>query len=189
MKQDITTFLVDEFVDYKGDKHHIVACALSQSPTQDSHTLRVGWADKANQLDEDDRLFHEVYRMVTVGIAICNPEDKFDYEKGKQIAYHKAANIENLPRIYAPCKGVITKDLVDTFLKQQVKFFKEHPETLIDGYAEKEAAYQEVERAKEAIARLDKTEKELFNLAVEGWDFTPYIRLAEIYVNKIRNKD
>lgn len=189
MKQDIATYLVDSFVDYKGDTHHIVACALSQSPKQDSHTLRVGWADKANRLDVDDHLFHEVYRMVTVGIAICNPEDNFDYEKGKQIAYHKAANIENLPRIYAPCKGVITKDLVDTFLKQQVTFFKEHPEALIEGYAEKASAHQELEKAKAEIANLDETEKEIFDLAVKGWDFTRYIRLAEIYVNKIFNKD
>ena len=90
MKQDITTYLVDSFVDYKGDTHHIVACALSQSPKQDSHTLRIGWADKANRLDVDDHLFHEVYRMVTVGISICNPEDKFDLK-----IFTRTTNINN----------------------------------------------------------------------------------------------
>ena len=96
--------------------------------------------------------------------------------------------MENLPRLYAPCKGVITKDLVDTFLKQQVKFFKEHPETLIEGYAERASAYQELEKAKEEIANLDETEKEIFDLAVKGWDFTRYIRLADIYAKRILNK-
>lgn len=189
MKQDITTYLVDSFIDYKGDEHKIVACALSQSPLESSYKLRIGWADKNNYLDIEDHLFQEVYRMVTVGIAICNPADEFDLEKGKRSAFHKAANIESLPRIYAPCKGVITKDLVDTFLKQQVQFFKEHPETLIEGYKEAEQAYNDLESAKAAIANLDETEKEIFNLAVKGYNFAPYVRLADVYVNKILKQD
>ena len=32
MKQDIAEFLVDSFIDYKGDEHKIVLCALSQTP-------------------------------------------------------------------------------------------------------------------------------------------------------------
>ena len=32
MKQDIAEFLVDSFIDYKGDEHKVVLCALSQTP-------------------------------------------------------------------------------------------------------------------------------------------------------------
>ena len=121
MKQDITTYLVDSFVDYKGDTHHIVACALSQSPKQDSHTLRVGWADKANRLDVDDHLFHEVYRMVTVGISICNPEDKFDEQEGIKIATRRVKN-NPLGELKTPFITCLCKDQVEHILKGELNY-------------------------------------------------------------------
>ena len=46
MKQDIPEYLVDSFIDYKGDVHQIVLCALSQSPESiDSDNLMVAWSD------------------------------------------------------------------------------------------------------------------------------------------------
>ena len=186
MKQDIATYLVDSFVDYAGKEHGIVACALSQSPeNEEDSVLKVGWVDKTDRLYVDAHLCHDVYRLVTIGIAICNPEDEFDVERGKNIAYNKAANIENLPRIYTPNKGVITKEIVDTFLKQQVKFVKENPERVIKGYVEAKKAYEETQKAKADIDNLSDDEKVAFNLAVKGFDLSKYMNLAKIYVKKL----
>jgi hypothetical protein len=123
--------------------------------------------------------------MVTIGIAICNPEDEFNLEKGKNIAYNKAANIEQLPRIYTPNKGVITKEIVDVFLKQQVQFVKENPEKLIKGYLEAKKVYEETQKAKADIENLSEDEKVAFNLAVKGFDLSKYMNLAKIYVKKL----
>ena len=185
MKQDIATYLVDSFIDFEGKEHKFVACALSQSPESDDSRLMVGWTDDFDKMNSKEDLYHEVYRLVTVGFAVCNPNDEFDEEKGKKIAHAKASNMETLPRIYTPCKGVITKELVDTFLKQQVQFAKEDPERLIKGYDAAKKVYEETRDAKTAIEQLQGDERTAFDLAVKGIDFAKYIKLAKIYAKRI----
>lgn len=184
MKQDIVIYKVDSFIDYTGKKRMIVACALSETPGDDQYDLLVGWVDCNGRIQTNAKLCHEVYRMVTVGIAVCNPEDTFNEEVGRKIAYNKAKNIESLPRIYAPCKGVITKELVDTFLNQQIQFFKEHPETIIVGYQEAAQKYTELQTAEREIANFSDTEKAIFQHVLKGGDFSKYINLAKMYVRK-----
>lgn len=184
MKQDIVIYKVDSFIDYTGKKRMIVACALSETPGDDQYDLLVGWVDRNDRIQTNAKLYHEVYRMVTVGIAVCNPEDTFNEEVGRKIAYNKAKNIESLPRIYAPCKGVITKEIVNTFLDQQIQFFKEHPETIIVGYQEAAQKYTELQTAEHEIANFSDTEKAIFQHALKGGDFSKYINLAKMYVRK-----
>lgn len=181
MKQDIAVYLTDSFVDFEGKEHQIVACALSQSPeTQD---LKIGWVDEGI-IDEDGDLYHSVYRMVTIGIAICNPIDKYDIETGKRIARHKAENIEDLPRIYTTSKGIITSELVLAFLKQQIRFFKENPGTFIAGYDKAKERFLKQQATHEAIAKLTAEEQICFDLAVRGVDLSKYSDLAKIYLKE-----
>ena len=188
MKQDIATYLIDSFIDYAGKEHKFVACALSQSPEPGDDKLMVGWINHYDQLDRHENICNEIYRLVTIGISICNPEDVFDEETGKRLAKAKAGNIETLPRIYTTNKGVITQELVDAFLQQQVKFFKENPETLIKGYKEAKEAYEELQKTKQTIEHFTDQEKAVFDLAVKGFDFSKYVNLAKVYVKKILNK-
>lgn len=188
MKQDIAAYLVDSFVDYAGKEHRFVACALSQSPEEVEDTLRVGWVDKHGILNNADPLNHEIYRLVTVGIAICNPVDDYDLEKGKQIARHKAAHVEGLPCLYTANKGVITKELVETFLNQQVKFFKENPEKLIPGYKTEKIKYEAGQKAKQAIANLSPEERVAYELAASGIDLSKFSDLAKVYKKYVRDE-
>lgn len=188
MKQDIEVYLVDSFVDFAGKEHKFVAVALSESPVVGTHTLKIGWVDQNDNYDCYSTLNQDVYRMVTIGIAICNPDDEFNEEKGKRIARNKAANLENLPRLYAPAKGIITKELVDTFLKQQVQFFKENPGTLMAGYDDAKKDYEEIQEAITAIDNFTDDEKKVFNLAINDFDFSKYANLAKLYVRKVLKK-
>jgi hypothetical protein len=131
-------------------------------------------------------IYHDVYRLVTIGIAVCNPEDNFNEETGKKIAYNKAANIDYAPRLYTTNRGVITKELVDTFLKQQVQFIKENPERVITGYLKAKADYEALETAKKEIDNLSDDERVAFNLAVDGGDLSKYTDLAKVYNKKLR---
>lgn len=181
MKQDIAVYLTDSFVDFEGKEHQIVACALSQSPeTQD---LKIGWVDEGI-IDESGDLYHSVYRMVTVGIAVCNPIDKYDIETGKRIARHKAENIEDLPRIYTTSKGIITNELVLAFLKQQIRFFKENPGTYIAGYDKAKERFLKHQATHEAISKLTAEEQICFDMAVRGVDLSKYSDLAKIYLKE-----
>lgn len=186
MKQDIATYLVDSFIDYAGKEHKLVACALSQTPEDSASNLKVCWVDSKDKAIHDANIYHDVYRLVTIGIAVCNPEDNFNEETGKKIAYNKAANIEYAPRIYTTNRGVITKELVDTFLKQQVQFVKENPEKVITGYLKAKADYEALETAKKEIENLSDEERVAFNLAVNGSDLSKYTDLAKVYTKRLQ---
>ena len=82
MKQDIATYLVDSFIDYAGKEHKLVACALSQTPEDSNHALKVCWVDSEDKALNGANIYHDVYRLVTIGIAVCNPEDNFNEETG-----------------------------------------------------------------------------------------------------------
>lgn len=185
MKQDIAVYQTDSFVDFEGKEHKIVACALSQSPS--SPFLKVGWVNEDDCLDDTDALYHNIYRMVTIGIAICNPDDEYNEEAGKRIARNKAANIENLPRIYATDKGIITKELVDAFLKQQIRFFKENPGTLIPGYDEAQRNRNHLQNVQREIEQMSDSEKTAFDLAVRGVDLSRFTTLAKVYKKGLKN--
>lgn len=190
MKQDIITYLTDSFIDFEGKEHKIIACALSQSPiTTSKQTLKIGWINLNETIDTNSYLYHDVYRMVTIGIAICNPDDVFNEEVGKKIAYNKAANMESAPRIYTTTKGVITKELVDAFLKQQIKFCKENPEYHIKGYKEAKNRYEQMVQTNKIINNFTKKERKIFDLAVQGFNFNKYIDLAKTYVKNIMNEN
>ena len=75
MKQDVAEYLIDSFVDFKGEEHKIVACALSQSPeeSEDGCKLAVGWV---NEMDEFvcvtiqiTQRFAESYLLVSVYVT------------------------------------------------------------------------------------------------------------------------
>ena len=186
MKQDIATYLVDSFIDYAGKEHKLVACALSQTPEDSDYNIKDCWVDSEAKALNGANIYHDVYRLVTIGIAVCNPEDNFNEETGKKIAYNKAANIEYAPRIYTTNRGVITKELVDTFLKQQVQFVKENPEKVITGYLKAKAAYEALEAAKKEIDNFSDEERVAFNLAANGGDLSKYTDLAKVYNKKLR---
>lgn len=189
MKQDIATYLIDSFVDYAGKEHKLVACALSQTPEDSACKLKVCWVNREENAEPHANIYHDVYRLVTFGIAVCNPEDNFNEETGKRIAYNKAANIEYAPRIYTTNRGVITKELVEVFLKQQLQFVKENPDKIIPGYAKAKAAYEALESAKKEINNLSDEEKVAFDLAVNGHDLSKYANLAKVYISKIANHE
>ena len=186
MKQDIATYLVDSFIDYAGKEHKLVACALSQTPEVSAATLKVCWVDSEDSALNSANIYHDIYRLVTIGVAVCNPEDNFNEETGKKIAYNKAANIEYAPRLYTTNRGVITKELVDTFLKQQVQFIKENPEKVITGYLKAKADYEALETAKKEIDNFSDEERVAFNLAVNGSDLSKYTDLAKVYTKKLQ---
>lgn len=185
MKQDKAIYKVDSFIDYAGREHKLVVCALSQSPDNSDATLKVGWVDEKDVMMSDCHLYHNIYRIVTLGIAVCNPNDDFNLKAGEKLAYNKAAHMENLPRLYATSKGMITKDVVNAFIDQQLKFYKENPESLIPGYNEAKKNYETVQQAKQDIEKLSDDEKAAFNLAVKGFDLSKYVDLAKVYLRKI----
>ena len=182
MKQDVAEYLIDSFVDFKGEEHKIVACALSQSPeeSEDGCKLAVGWVGDDSYMDTYDQDYAEVYRVVSVGISVCHPTDTFDEERGKTNAYNKALHDPKCPTIYTKDKGVASKTLVKAFLKQEVNFLKENPERIIKGYDQMKARFDKKQALKARVEGLSDNEKLVMKLAMkEGVDVVGCVKLAE----------
>ena len=178
MKQDIAEYLVDSFVDFKGDVHQVVLCALSQSPESiDSDDLMVAWSD-GETVDESADIFHNVFRMVSLGIAICCPADKkvFSEEIGKKIALNRAE--KEVPKFVSLFPGVVNTTLVRAFLKQEMEFIKKNPEQFIVGYAEAKERYDKKINFEKTIRNLSETEASIVEHAIKGVDILKCAKLA-----------
>lgn len=175
MKKDIPTYLIDSFIDYKGDERKFVACALSHTPTVTHFIQNESQSVKVN-------------RMITVGIAVCHASDQFDLELGKKIAFSKAKHNEGVATLYVPTEDMISSDLAEAFLKQQVKFFKENPEIIIKGYNSAKYKYLEFKQINQEIENLTKEELNIFHLALDGFDFNRIMLLAQLYEKKVVKK-
>lgn len=182
MKQDVTEYLIDSFVDFKGEEHKIVACALSQSPeeSEDECNFAVGWVGNDSYMDTDDQDYAKIYRVVSIGISVCHPTDTFNEERGKANAYNKALHDPKCPTIYTRDKGVASKALVETFLKQEVNFLKENPERIIKGYNQAKARFDKKQALKAKVESLSDNEKLVIKLATkEGVDVAGCVKLMK----------
>lgn len=178
MKQDIAEYLVDSFVDFKGDVHQVVLCALSQSPESiDSDNLMVAWSD-GETVDDSADIFHDVFRMVSLGIAICCPADKkaFSEEIGKKIALNRAE--KEVPKFVSLFPGVVNTTLVRAFLSQEMEFIKKNPEQFIVGYAEAKERYNKKVNFDKTIQNLSEAEATIVEHAMKGVDILKCAKLA-----------
>lgn len=178
MKQDIAEYLVDSFVDFKGDLHQVVLCALSQSPESiDSDSLMVAWSD-GETVDDSADIYHDVFRMVSLGIAICCPADKkaFSEEIGKKIALNRAE--KEVPKFVSLFPGVVNTTLVRAFLRQEMEFIKKNPEQFIVGYAEAKERYDKKVNFDKTIQNLSEVEATIVEHAMKGVDILKCAKLA-----------
>jgi hypothetical protein len=178
MKQDIAEYLVDSFVDFKGDVHQVVLCALSQSPESiDSDDLMVAWSD-GETVDDSADIFHDVFRMVSLGIAICCPADKkaFSEEIGKKIALNRAE--KEVPKFVSLFPGVVNTTLIRAFLRQEMEFIKKNPEQFIVGYAEAKERYNKKVNFDKTIQNLSEAEATIVEHAMKGVDILKCAKLA-----------
>ena len=178
MKQDVAEYLVDSFVDFKGDVHQVVLCALSQSPKSiDSDNLMVAWSD-GETVDESADIFHDVFRMVSLGIAICCPADKkvFSENIGKKIALNRAE--KEVPKFVSLFPGVVNTTLVRAFLRQEMEFIKKNPEQFIVGYAEAKERYDKKVNFDKTIQNLSEAEATIVEHAMKGVDILKCAKLA-----------
>lgn len=178
MKQDIAEFLVDSFIDYKGDEHKVVLCALSQTPEKnDDDNLMVVWSN-GYDVDETADICHDVFRTVSLGVAICCPADKkvFSEEIGKKIALNRAEKA--IPKFVSLEPGVVNTVVVKAFLEQEMAFVKKCPEKFIKGYEEAQAHYNKKLNLDKTIKNLSPEEAEVVEFAINGIDILKCAKLA-----------
>ena len=114
-----------EFVDFAGRQRKYVVAAVSEL-LDDKHYVAINVCGLIKIQDP-------VCKRVSLGFAICSPEDKWDEELGKKIALGKA--IKRPSRVlYASHAGMINTDVVNALINQEMKFIEKAPSTVFKGY-------------------------------------------------------
>lgn len=183
MKREICEYLVDSFIDYAGKKHHIIVCAVSSSPAKRCYeALKVSWVDEDWNVDDCDDVY-EVFRMVQLGVAICNPGDSFEMETGQKIARNKAINSDAV--LFSTKPGIINKGLIQGLLVQEIEFIKGNPGIVIPGYHDSKARYEKKQAEKTELTNINDAEGNVIQAIIDGVDLQKCGRLAKVKIEQL----
>lgn len=150
MKEKIVT-VVSEFTDFKGFIHKFVVAAVSEP------------IDAEVEIFDDGEVINyaSINKTVKLGVAICNPIDVFDEEKGKMIAINKAKNSSDYA-LYATKPGMINTAVVDSLISQEIAFIKNNPDRVIPGYLDEKIKFLNREKRQNAENALTEEEKTVY---------------------------
>lgn len=151
-----TIFKSGAFVDYQGKEHKFVVAGLVASFKDDELSLEryiesnfvyddlgdVVYDDDDEPIIVDDtEAIAPIYKVISIGISICNPTDEFIEWKGRKQAEGRANKYHD--RVIAFSKGgMCTDDTVEFFVNQTVDNLTKFPGLFIKGYNEAERKYK-----------------------------------------------
>ena len=176
MKKEIASYKLGQFVDFKGVERLIVACAVSM-PVKEG--LIATW----NIPGVEDSF--EIVRAISIGIAVYNPEDKFNLTFGKEQAYKKA--LAGDPCWFVGKGGVITKECIDALLTEKINHFIKNPEIVIKDYNANKAKYEQIQKEKEYIQNASPAEQAVLTLMSRGVDVQGVIDKTKTLVDAVEN--
>lgn len=151
MKEKIVT-VTSEFVDFKGVTHKFIVAAVS-AEVDASIDIYGGEGSVVDYAD--------AYKAVKLGVAVCNPVDEYEEEKGKMIAINKARSNTDYA-LYATLPGMINTAVVDALVAQEVAFIKSNPDRVIPGYVEEKIKYNKRKEFEKALDALTDEEKAFY---------------------------
>jgi hypothetical protein len=168
MKKSIETYLTDSFEDFEGKKHYVTLCALSQPAPDD---MIVTFKQSAN--------IDIVMRTLSLGVAICNPDDQFSEESGKHIALNNAKSEKSIT-LYVNHSGVINTRSVAAILAQEMEYIKQNPGKYIKGYNEAKKKYLHKKEYNDLYDTLDDAEQNVVMMIANGeFDYDLFKEIAK----------
>ena len=150
MKEKIVT-VVSEFTDFRGIIHKFVVAAVSTQVEAEVEIYN----------DSEVAEWIPTEKAVKLGVAICNPTDTFDEEKGKMIAINKARNNSDYA-LYATLPGMINTVVVNALVAQEIAFIKNNPARIIPGYIEEKEKFEKRQKFTKKLAELTEEEKVVY---------------------------
>lgn len=134
-----TIYRIDQFVDFNGIEREFIIAAVSVDLTKEKTQYLVTTVFE----DEDDYIDIHIPKVLLLGVAIRNPNDKYDEALGMKIAENRALKMLEAPekmtgRIIAVSdRGLINTTVVSAILDQEAAYFKRDPGKYIPGYDKK----------------------------------------------------
>lgn len=156
-----TDVIQDEFVDYAGKTHQFVIAAISEGFKEGE------CPDVVNVDGLETEVLGSIIKGVKIGIAICNPTDKFNEKAGVLRAVARAENADFA--LFSTSRGYINEAVVRALLSSEANYVKNNPERYIKGYAEMRDRYlknQEMENVQKNFTEVER-------IVVEGIEKDP----------------
>lgn len=149
-----TSYKVDEFTDYAGNVRKFIIAAVS-IPTY-------GVVEEYDEDEEDLTVVNNYEKVLSIGVSVCRPGDKFDEKLGVTIAEGKAVKNQD-HAMYVSDAGLVNDMFVDALLEQEAAFFKKDPGHYLAGYDSDARKYRERKQVKEYEKDLDGDAKIAYN--------------------------
>lgn len=153
--------LTDSFTDYAGKVHHFVIAAVSKDLIKDESPFTI-----IAKLEDPVNAQAIIEKELCIGISICNPEDKFDEQKGALKAISRARNSEAV--IYVTHSGYINTKMVKALLEQEAEYLKQNPEKYIKGYDDAKKRYFEKQEMTKVGNNLSEIERIIVDKLIEN---------------------
>ena len=149
MKEKIV-YKFDSFIDYEGKEHKIVMAAVSR-PVDTVYVT------------EDTTNVKDIKKVLSIGVAVCSPEDKYDESIGMKIAYAKAINKNCLIKLYVLSPGMINTQMVEALMKQELHYIKNNPQNCIKGYKDSYYKFKQLEQERAIFNSFTDEQKSIIN--------------------------
>lgn len=137
-------YITGQFVDYKGDTRKYVMAAVS---------FNTSYAE-------------DYLKCVSIGVSACLPEDEFNLELGKRIAYGKALK-NTKHRLYTQDFGMINEAVVTALLTQEKTYFESNPAYYLKGYEDKQNKYLRKKKVLDYIENADEQKETALNYVAQ----------------------
>ena len=158
MKERIV-YKSDSFTDYEGKDHKIIMAAVSR-PVNDIIVTTGGKNENGVSFCNLSKS-KCIKKVLSIGVAICSPEDKFDENIGMKIAYAKAISDKCLIKLYVLSPGMINTQMVDALINQEISYIKNNPQTCIKGYRDSYNKYLKEKENKRIFNSLTADQKSI----------------------------
>lgn len=145
MKEKVV-YKSDFFVDFEGKEHKLIMAAVSR-PIKECFVI------------EGENTGKPIKKVLSIGVAVCCPDDKYDENIGMKIAYSKAVNKDCLIKLYVLSPGMINTQMVNSLMDQELAYIKNNPQTCIKGYKESYYKYIRQKESKKIFNSLTDEQK------------------------------
>lgn len=125
--KEIVSYVYGSFNDFKGIEHKVIVCGV---------TTRYKWDEGPEIItyDKDEYEYYiDVEKTLTIGVAICNPIDEYDADKGEMMAYGRAKSEEAIIMTTSR-PGMFNTETVQAILNNYLHFIERDPGSVIKGY-------------------------------------------------------
>lgn len=150
-------YIMGSFKDFTGMERKFVMAAVSLYGKPEVY------------IEEDNEPIFNDMKVLSIGVSVCRPNDKFNENLGRIIAEGKAIKYRN-HALYTTDAGLINETMITALLQQEAEYFKTNPGRYLAGYDKDAEKYHRSERIEGYIDTLSEEAKTTFKYLTEASD-------------------